>query len=294
MVSVPPRLVGTADRVTNAVVVGAAGQLGSALIAHLDDPVAMTRRDLDITDRATVRTVLGGLRPQTVYNAAAYTDVDGTEADPDGAYAVNSDGVRWLAEACDDIGAKLVTFSTDYVFDGTAERYVESDQTDPINIYGASKLAGERAAFESGGDVLIIRTSWLISTTHPNFVSTMLRLADSGGARVVDDQSGRATVARDLARAAIAAAPVASGLLHLSNPGVLSWFELARRAVELAGMDPELIRPCTTEEFPRPAKRPRRSVLESERLGPLGLEPLPHIDDSLPALVDAQVRSSRK
>ena len=267
-------------------IVGAGGQLGHAFVKALPDAPALKRSDLDITEEATVRNVLTRLSPDVVINCAAYTDVDGAESNPDLAFAVNGTAPGRLAMICSDLGIGLVTFSTDYVFDGTADRYVESDQTKPINIYGASKLEGERLVLASLPNALVIRTSWLISATHRNFVETILDLAANGSVKVVNDQWGRATCVDDLAQATLRSIEVgATGILHLANQGTLTWFELASRAATLAGMRAGVVEPCTTTEFPRPAPRPVRSVLESERLVELGVDPLPSIDESLPDIV---------
>ena len=193
---------------------------------------------------------------------------------------------RWA----DDNGARLVTYSTDYVFPGTGTRpYVESDPTAPVNAYGRSKLAGEEAALTHPG-VLVISTSWVVSATHPNFVATMIRNARERVLRVVDDQKGCPTIADDLAAATLTAIDVgAAGLLHLTNRGETTWFEFAREAVGLAGIDPGRIAPIGTEEYPTPARRPAYSVLGSERRESLGIDQLPPWRDSLPAVVEGLV-----
>ncbi len=193
-----------------------------------------------------------------------------------------------MARYCAAAAVPLVTFSSDYVFPGDGDRpYVESDPTDPVNAYGRSKLAGERAALELHPAALVIRTSWVVSATHPNFVATMLRLAGSGEPwQVVDDQVGCPTVAADLAAATLAALEAgASGILHRVNGGATTWYRLAVAAVELGGGDPGLIEPCATADYPTPARRPRYSVLGSERASRLGLPALPAWRDSLPEVV---------
>ena len=174
------------------------------------------------------------------------------------------------------------------MFAGDGDRpYLESDPIAPINAYGRSKAEGERFAQQTHPDALIVRTSWLVSGTHPNFVATMIRLARERDLSVVADQRGRPTVVDDLAAATLAALDRgATGILHLSNEGVTTWYELARAAVELAGIDPDRIRPISTDEYPTPAARPAYSVLGSQRLDELGLAPLPPWRDSLPAVVE--------
>jgi len=276
------------------VVVGAHGQLGTALRQVLkEDAVFLSRDDVELTDLTAVTDTLLALRPTAVINAAAYTAVDLAEDEPDLAMRINCDAVGAMAEVSASCGARFVTLSTDYVFDGSLDRpYVESDQTKPINQYGRSKEAGERAAMAANPESLVVRTSWVISGTHPNFVATMLKLAQRGELSVVNDQVGHPTLASDLAVGVDAAAAAgASGILHLTNQGVTTWFDLAREVFELGGFDSDIIRPCGSDEYPTPAARPKNSILESERFSDLGLAPLPHYRDGLPALVQ-QIESS--
>jgi dTDP-4-dehydrorhamnose reductase len=186
-----------------------------------------------------------------------------------------------------------VTFSTDYVFDGTTTGgYVESDQTNPQTVYGVTKLEGEQLALHDHPDALVVRTSWLLSGTHPNFASTMIKLTRNGPVSVVDDQRGRPTLADDLARVTLDAIDHgATGVLHLANEGVTTWFGLAREIAAIAGLDPERVSPCTTAEFPRPAPRPADSVLNSERLAGLAIEPMPPYRPGLEAAVRALMDS---
>jgi dTDP-4-dehydrorhamnose reductase len=246
-------------------VVGAGGMLGQDILrAAGDDAVALTRGELDVTDAAAVREALAG---STVINCAAYTNVDGAEADPAAAHAVNADGARNVA-----LAAKRVLYvSTDYVFDGTkAAPYVESDQTAPLQEYGHSKLAGERATAEANEDHLVVRSSWLFGAGGRNFVETMLALGRGrdGELLVVDDQLGSPTFTGHLAEAlAELAHGDERGTMHVAGAGSCSWFEFAREIFERTGVDADL-RPCSTEEFPRPARRPANSVLASERGAP--------------------------
>jgi dTDP-4-dehydrorhamnose reductase len=243
----------------------------------------MTRADLDLSDLDAVRAWVLEVRPETIVNCAAYTAVDTAESDEQTARTINALPVGILAEAAARTGARLVTFSTDYVFDGEAEgTYTESATPSPINAYGRSKLEGERLALASDSNVLIVRTSWVMSGTHPSFASKMLELISRGPVQVVDDQRGHPTFADDLAIATMAAIQAgASGILHLTNRGETTWFGLAREIAEIAGFDQELVIACATSDFPRPARRPRNSVLESERLAGLGVPPLPHYRQSL-------------
>lgn len=260
------------------VVTGSDGQLGTAFRQLLGiGPAYLTHSDLDLQNGDAIQRTISELQPSIVINCAAYTAVDGAETNEALAFAVNADAVGSLARAAATCGARFVTVSTDYVFDGTAsDPYLESSPTEPINVYGASKLAGERAALDANEETLIVRTSWVLSGTHPNFVATMIRLAREREISVVADQIGHPTLATDLAGGIFAALDVhATGILHITNTGVTSWYGLAREAIEIAGIDSARITPCTTAEYPTPARRPPNSVLNSERLTALGLAPLP-------------------
>jgi len=228
-----------------------------------DRAVGLTRAELDTTDAAAVADALGGA---TVINCAAYTDVDGAEADPETAHAVNELGARNVAEAA----ARALYVSTDYVFDGTKPTaYVESDPVNPLSAYGRSKVAGERATLTASPHSLIVRTSWLFGAGGRNFVATMLRRGEEDGhVKVVDDQVGSPTFTGHLAEALVAlAGGHEHGFLHVAGGGVCSWYQFARAIFDRAGMDVDL-EPCTTAEFPRAARRPANSALASERGAP--------------------------
>jgi dTDP-4-dehydrorhamnose reductase len=260
-------------------VLGAGGQLGSAFVRLLpDDTIAVTRAELDLGRSDQIDSWVSATRPELVINCAAYTAVDAAEDDPEAARLVNATAAGRLAESTAAHGIGLVTFSTDYVFDGTKPTgYIESDRPKPLNVYGATKLEGERLVAEANPDALVIRTSWVLSGTHRNFASTMLDLISKGPVGVVDDQRGRPTLVDDLAPATMnAVSSRVSGILHLANQGETTWYGLAREVAEIARLDPSLVKPITTEEFPRPASRPANSVLDSERVSQLGLTPLPH------------------
>ena len=267
------------------VITGSLGQLGTAFRSAMPDAVHLTRADLDLTDAAAIAGTLETSEASAVINCAGYTAVDQAEAEEELATLVNGTAVGVLAAYCTNIGIPMVTFSTDYVFDGQKrEPYVESDPTDPINAYGRSKLVGERLALEAGA--LVIRTSWVISGTHPNFVATMLRLGQTRALRVVDDQHGCPTIAADLVAGTVAALKAGvTGLLHLCNSDPTTWFELADAALHHAGFQ-AAVEPCGTDEFPTPARRPVYSVLGSERRADLGIEALPSWRSSLPSVVD--------
>jgi dTDP-4-dehydrorhamnose reductase len=241
-----------------------------------DGAVGLTHAELDVTDAAAAAEALAGA---TVINCAAYTNVDGAEEDPGTANAVNAEGARNVAEAA----ARVVYVSTDYVFDGSKPApYVESDPVNPLSEYGRSKLAGERATLTASPQSLVVRTSWLFGAGGRNFVTTMLRAGEERGqVRVVDDQVGCPTFTGHLADALVALAEGhGHGFLHVVGSGSCSWFEFARAIFERAGMDVD-VRPCTTEEFPRPAARPANSVLATER----GAPRLPAWQDGLDAFM---------
>lgn len=267
-------------------VTGAAGMLGRRVVEVLRDRdidhTACTRSDLDITDPAAVRAAVRGHR--VVVNAAAWTDVDGAEADEPAAAAVNAAGPRHLAAACADTGALLLHVSTDYVFDGhRTDPYPEDAPTAPLNAYGRGKLAGEHAVTEllpTRG--YVVRTGWLYDTTGRTFVTTMLRLlAERGHVDVVDDQYGQPTWAGALAvrladlGAAALARPVPAGIYHGTAAGRATWRDLAAAVFAASGRDPDLARPVPGTRFPRPAPRPRSTVLSQQRWSAAGLPALP-------------------
>jgi len=269
-------------------VTGGAGQLGTAFRRVLPEARFIDVDDLDFTRPDLLAAGLDDLRPEVIVNCAAYTAVDRAESEEALATLVNGTAVGVMAGHAASHRIPFLTFSTDYVFPGdVAEPYLESSPTDPVNAYGRSKLAGERAALAACPEALVVRTSWLVSGTHPNFVATMLRLAAEREVRVVDDQWGCPTMVDDLAPAAWAALQTGvSGLLHLTNSGITTWFEFGQAAVALAGLEFDRILPCATVDYPTPARRPAYSVLGSERRGPLGLPDLPHWEESLPAVVE--------
>lgn len=242
-------------------ITGAGGQLGRAFqeVFVDDDLVALTHEEWDVAYPPS-NSVLHGAFDLTVH-AAAWTDVDGAEADPQGASAVNVGGTAHAAA----VGAPLVTFSTDYVFDGNKrEPYLESDAPNPLSAYGRSKLFGEAAA---GPDAWIVRTSWLFGPTGHNFVRTMLRLGtERDEVSVVDDQRGCPTYVGHLARAVrtLVDEDRPPGLWHLAADGDCTWADFAEAIFEEAGVACR-VRRITTEELGRPAARPRYGVLRSER-----------------------------
>jgi dTDP-4-dehydrorhamnose reductase len=252
-------------------ITGAGGQLGLRLQALAPWATAYDRASLDITDAEAVRDVVS--RHDIVINAAAWTDVDGAEAHEGPATAVNGAGV--LAAAC--AGKRLIHLSTDYVFDGSASLpYPENSKTNPINAYGRSKLAGEKAILAAGGTV--VRTAWLYDTGGRNFVTTMLKLAaEREVVSVVDDQHGQPTWALALARQllALTSTDAPAGIYHGTCTGQTTWYGFAREIFRLSGLDPARVQPTTSDKFPRPARRPAYSVLAHGNWAAAGLAPLP-------------------
>jgi dTDP-4-dehydrorhamnose reductase len=244
------------------VVTGAGGMLGQDVVRVAgDEAVALARTDLDVTDAPAVREAVAGTN--IVINCAAWTDVDGAESDPDGALRVNRNGARNVAAAAE----RVLYVSSDYVFDGEKRTpYVESDPTRPLSSYGRSKLAGEQATAAANPRHFIVRSSWLFGAGGGNFVETMLRLGSERDAlRVVDDQVGCPTFTGHLAEAIVCLAATDDyGIHHVAGSGRCSWYEFAREIFERSGVDCH-VEPCTTDDFPRPARRPAWSVLGSER-----------------------------
>jgi dTDP-4-dehydrorhamnose reductase len=270
-------------------VTGAGGQLATAFESVLEGEVFLAREAaLDIRDADALGAAVRAFAPDVVLHTAAYTDVDGAEADEETAFAVNVEGTRNVVQAVRGSHAFVVYFSTDYVFDGAKGRpYVETDATAPLNAYGRTKLAGEEIVL---GWVrgMVFRTAWLFSETGHNFVKSILlagrEKAKTGEPlRVVDDQVGSPTFAGHLAVAVDEALRlgVSPGLYHMAGSGYCSWLELAREIVALAGIDVE-VEPLTTAELGRPAQRPAFSALVSERPIPR----LPHWAEGVAEAVD--------
>jgi dTDP-4-dehydrorhamnose reductase len=265
-------------------VTGANGQVGWALrhaLASLGDVIALDRSELDLAQPEALRDQVRAIAPDAIVNAAAYTAVDRAESEPEFARAVNAIAPGVLAEEAQRLDAVLVHYSTDYVFDGTKPGpYVESDPTNPLNVYGRTKLEGERAIGASGCRHFTLRTSWVYGTRGSNFLLTMLRLANErrNSLRIVDDQIGAPTWCREIATAtaALLARPElagrgADGLYHLTASGATSWFGFAQAifaSPEMArlGLMPPALEAIPSSAYPTPARRPANSRLDCGRL----------------------------
>jgi dTDP-4-dehydrorhamnose reductase len=283
--------------VRTVLVTGSHGQLGRHLLARATAAGVKVRgvgsAEVDITDPSSVA---AAVEPgSVVINCAAYTAVDAAESDEETAAAVNGTGPGVLATACAEAGAHLIHVSTDYVFagDGT-EPYRVDAPTGPRTAYGRTKLAGERAVLERLPSAHVVRTAWVYTGAGSDFVATMLRLErERDTVRVVDDQLGCPTYARDLADGLLELAsrtdddPVAGGVLHATNAGEATWYDLARAVFEQAGADPARVQPCGSDEFVRPAPRPAYSVLDGNAWAAAGLTPLRPWRDALQAAFEA-------
>ena len=261
-------------------VTGAGGMLGRAVVdaARLrgHEVRAPALAEIDITDPFALIAVMLEWRPDAVVNCAAYTDVDGAERDRAAAEAVNATGAGNVAAAAAEVGAAIVHLSTDYVFDGSKdEPWLESDPTGPLGVYGETKLAGEHAVAEANPAHAIVRTAWLFGAGGRNFVDTMLALgAQRDEVAVVTDQVGCPTWTGHLAGALVALAerPLDGAVHHIAGAGSCTWNDLAREVFDRAGLACR-VAPTTTDQFPRPARRPAYSVLASERPDAIRLPP---------------------
>jgi dTDP-4-dehydrorhamnose reductase len=276
-------------------VLGRSGQVGAALtqsLQGLGELIALDRAQLDLTNPDAIRTTLRELQPQIVINAAAYTAVDAAESDQAMAFQINAVAPRVMAEESERLGAALIHYSTDYVFDGGKQgAWMEDDATAPLSVYGYSKLAGEQAITDVGGTHLILRTSWVYGLHGKNFLLTMLKLAESRDSlAIVDDQIGAPTWALTIADATSAIIRDAgepaqlaalSGIYHLCAGGHTSWFGFAQAIFSHASVQrkPQL-RPITTAEYPTPAQRPHNSILNTDKFR-RSFGDLPTWDDAL-------------
>jgi dTDP-4-dehydrorhamnose reductase len=270
---------------------GASGLLGQELVRELsgkesnqsaDQLTALSSRDADLRDRARVREVIRNSRPDWIILSAAYTDVDGCESNRDLAFAVNCDGAVNVAEAARETGSRLLFLSSDYVFDGTRRSpYEVTDARNPTSVYGESKAKAEERLQEILLEVCIARTSWLFGHGGKCFPATILKLAATRPEiSVVNDQRGSPTFTPDLASALVELCrKSARGIVHVTNSGDCTWYEFATEIVRGAGLQ-TAVKPVTTAEFPRPARRPAYSVLSPESLRAFGVL-MPEWQDAL-------------
>ena len=248
---------------------------------------------LDLVDRSAVLDAVAGFHPDLILHGGAYTAVDACESDPDTAFAVNALGTRHMAEAAASVGAHIVYVSTDYVFDGSADRpYVEWDETGPRSVYGRSKLGGELEVRSLAGESsTVVRTAWVSGAHGANMVKTVLRVATAspdGELRFVDDQHGCPTFTADLARAIVRlGVDRRPGTFHVTNQGETTWFGFVQATMKAAGHDPARVVPISTSDLdpPRPAPRPANSRLDNAALRLSGLPAMPQWEDALARLV---------
>ena len=285
-------------------ITGANGQLGRCLQETLNsqgiDFVALSSVDLDITNIALVKERISSIEPDVVINTAAYTNVEQAEIDSVAAFAINQLGAANVAIASKLVGAKLVHFSTDYVFSGVGiSPWQVNDSTDPLSVYGKSKLAGEKEILkEYAENSLIIRTAWLYSPYGKNFYKTVLTKALNGdeSMRVVSDQEGQPTSALDLAELTVKAIArdVAPGIFHGTNTGSCSWFEFARYIFEIAGEDVARVTAVLSSEFTTKVERPRYSVLDNQKWSEFGVLPIGPWKDSVQKVLPDMMLSVAK
>lgn len=269
-------------------VTGASGQLAQAI--HMvwaeHDLVLPEESLLDLSRQDAIRAVVDQVRPDVLINCGAFTQVDRCETEADLDHLINATAVGWLADACEAQGTMLVQISTDYVFDGTGARpYREDDPTNPVSVYGRTKLEGERQAARCSRH-LIARTSWLYDAWGKNFLNTMLNAAAQGKSlRVVDDQRGAPTTCRALARQLKVATELNwNGLVHTTCAGETTWYGFAQAIFEAKGLAADLS-PCNTADYPTPARRPAYSVLDGTRRRNLGRDLMPTWQEALAEVI---------
>ncbi|HDR5348736.1 dTDP-4-dehydrorhamnose reductase [Bacillus cereus group sp. MYBK59-1] len=268
-------------------VTGAKGQLGKDVVSLLKEQTwevfGFGREELNITDEKQVSEKVLLIQPDIIIHTAAYTQVDQAESDEEAAFKVNAEGTKYLAQAAEAVGAKFCYVSTDYVFDGTKDTpYKADDQTNPQTVYGKSKLVGEQYTQEYCSKSYIVRTSWVFGLYGNNFVKTMLRLAEENKELgIVHDQVGSPTYTTDLARFIISLVQTDKyGVYHGSNSGVCSWYEFAKEIFKQSNIE-IVVNPLKTEDFPRPAARPKYSVLDKGMIEENGFESLQNWKEAL-------------
>ncbi len=262
------------------IITGAGGMLAQDVLDVFSDldVIGFKKEELNICDEDNLKKILLDNKPYAVINCAAFTKVDLCESEKDKAFQINAHGPEILARLCAEVSCKLIQISTDYVFDGTANTpYSEDTLTNPINIYGQSKLAGEENIKNSTEDYLIIRTSWLFGKGGPNFIHTIIKLAhEKDKLQIVNDQRGCPTFTRDLAKGIRHLLENnATGIFNVTNTGACTWFDLARFVFEKKGIKIK-IEPVDSNKFKRPARRPHFSVLSSKKYRTLVKSPLRH------------------
>ncbi len=288
---------------------GSNGQLGKELerqLSSVGSVVAFPRSSLDITDHAAIKDAVRCVQPDVIVNAAAYTAVDQAEKDPETAFAINAEAVAHLAQRAKTDNAWLIHYSTDYVFDGTKPTpYIETDSPNPVNVYGASKLAGEQAVVDAGCQYLIFRTTWVIGKDGSNFAKTILRLAaERQSLKVISDQIGVPTSPALITKATSNAIQSIKndtawprGIYHIAPEGASSWHEVAQTLVSFTeqnniplSVSVESIKAITTAEYPAAAKRPLNSLLDTSKLRSQLSFDLPHWKDDFLAVVSEIVK----
>ena len=284
-------------------ITGCRGQLGSDLLKAFADRYmiwGVDIEDFDIGDADAVNDALYSFSPDIILHAAAYTNVDDCESNPKLAMHINTDGTKYIAAACKKIGAKLIYYSTDYVFSGDTDTpYVETDTPAPKTVYGKSKLAGEQHVAEILEDYLILRLAWVYGAKGKNFVRTMIKLgweqektARDGGIitplKVVNDQTGNPTWTWEIVRQTqLVLEKNLTGICHCTSQGEATWYEFAKAIFDTLNMHVQ-IKPCTTEEYPRPAPRPKYSVLKNKRLQDAGIDIMKHYREALTEFLTKQ------
>lgn len=269
-------------------VTGYPGMLARTIVPYFKDMgcevIPSTIEELELTDRDAVMRTLKEIMPDVIIHCAAITAVDACEDEVELAMSVNEGATRNIALACNEIGARLVAISTDYVFSGDGGApYSETDATNPKSVYGKSKLAGEKAVEEICEKYIIARIAWLYGAGGPSFVHTMLRLGAQSGdpLKVVDDQIGSPTSTMAVTRALYELIKNdAQGIFHLSCEGKTSWYGFVQEIFSIAGLKREVL-PCTTEEYPLPAPRPLDSRLDNKHLRDSGYKSMPQWQDAL-------------
>ena len=294
----------SSNQTVRILIFGRVGQVGTALSELLPGTVQtlfLDQPEIDLSVPGDVQKPIREFQPAVVINAAAYTAVDKAESEPEVAHAINATAPGLMAGTCEEIGAALVHYSTDYVFDGSAGRpYTENAGVAPRSAYGRTKLAGERAVMAATDRYVILRTAWLYSHVGHNFLKTMLRLAETqSSVRVVADQTGSPTYAWDLAQATVSVVNAlatgrddAYGLYHATNAGVTTWHGFASRIFQLAGHENMQVEPITTDEYPTPAPRPAYSVLSCEHLAEVFSLRLPNWEDAAARCIEVLCSST--